>query len=113
MTVMQVKAAYSQSWHDFYQNPVLNTPPVAEPLPVFQRRVHEALQALIGRHREGKILLVAHAGVIRMSLNHLLGFPLERTFRIAVPYACMSRIGYHGNDHRSPSLLSHAAGPIP
>lgn len=48
----------------------------------------EAMVCFEGAH----LLLVAHSGSLRMLLAHVLRAPIESTRRLAMPYACWSRI---------------------
>jgi probable phosphoglycerate mutase len=60
-------------------------------VPVFEQAVDEAA---------GNLLMVAHAGVNRMILCHLLGMPPQNLFRIAQDYGAMNLIGRHANGYR-------------
>ena len=93
----------------FWDDPVGNTPPGAEPLPVFYARVVAAWTDLLARHRGTHVLVVCHAGVVRACASHVLGVPLDRLFRIKVPNAGITRIAvsHHGNS-QFPALLFHA-----
>lgn len=90
-TADQVRAADPEGFERFYRDPLRCRPPGAEPLEDFTARVGAAFEALAadggGRH----VLVVAHAGVIRASVARVLGLPLERLYRIAVPYAGVTR----------------------
>jgi broad specificity phosphatase PhoE len=44
------------------------------------------------RYAGQQVLVVAHAGVIRMAICHALGLPPERAYRINVASAAMARI---------------------
>ena len=77
---------------DFKLDPVAKRPRGAEPLAEFHARVVAAYED-IGRIHAGRhVLVVAHAGVIRMALCHALGLPFERAYRINVGSAGMARI---------------------
>ena len=60
-------------------------------VPVFEQAVDQA---------GGNLLMVAHAGVNRMILCHLLGMPPENLFRIAQDYGAMNLIGRHAHGYR-------------
>ena len=59
------------------------------------------------------ILMVTHAGVIRVLLCRLLGMPLKNLFRIALTYGSLSIIDFGPKGYRvravnlSPSFLGH------
>ncbi len=67
----------------FKQNPIDNQPPNAENLYQFQQRVLAAFNTLIS-HNVDSLLIVAHAGVIRVIKSHLLNLPIEKMFTIEV-----------------------------
>lgn len=76
----------------FYRDPMNNRPDDAEGLAEFHTRVATALGDILERHSGKHILIVAHAGVIRMVLAHILDIPLANLFRIKVASASLTRI---------------------
>jgi alpha-ribazole phosphatase/probable phosphoglycerate mutase len=76
----------------FYHDPINNRPANAEPLESFSRRVDEALQTAIQTHQGKHILIVTHAGVIRIALASILGAPLGSMYRLSIATASLSRI---------------------
>lgn len=87
----------------FWQDPLRHRPPGGEPLDCFRDRVMAAFGELHGRHAGRHVLIVCHAGVIRLLVSQALDMPLDRLFRIDVPNAGLSRI----------RLDSHGAGCLP
>ena len=85
-------AEFPEAVSRFWEDPTVNTPPEAEPFYRFQGRVLEALDALKSDYQGQHILVVAHGGVIRMLLSHVLGMPASNLFRMEVPFAAVSRI---------------------
>jgi alpha-ribazole phosphatase/probable phosphoglycerate mutase len=93
----------------FWLDPVNNTPPGAEPVTAFRDRVTAAWDDLLARHHARHILVVCHAGVVRMFVRHALDMPLERLFRIQVPNAGITRIKVeHNGASVLPRLVFHA-----
>jgi broad specificity phosphatase PhoE len=43
----------------------------------FHHRVSLALDRVIERHRGGTIMIACHGGIVRVSLVHLLGLPVD------------------------------------
>mgnify|MGYP001814463585 FL=1 len=76
----------------FYRDPVAHRPPGAEPLDAFVTRVGGAFTELLGRHEGETVLVVAHAGVIRAILAHVLDIPPASMYRIHVANAGISRV---------------------
>jgi alpha-ribazole phosphatase/probable phosphoglycerate mutase len=89
----------------FYQDPVKNRPPGAEPLDEFTGRVQAAFNDMVGRFAGQSVLVVAHAGVIRAVLAYTLDIPLASMYRISVPNAGISRITTH--PERGFSFIAH------
>lgn len=61
--------------------------PGGETLGDFRRRVRAAWSGWLAGADGGHRLLVTHAGVMRVLLEHLLGLPAEGFYRIALPEA--------------------------
>jgi len=91
-SVEQIYQQQPETVEQFWLNPVDNPPPGAEPMIDFQQRVAAAWVQLLAERRGEHVLLVTHGGVIRLILAELLGIPLQRVPRIAVPEAALSRI---------------------
>jgi alpha-ribazole phosphatase len=103
---------YSEHVQNFWRNPLDNTPPEGESIQAVHDRISSAWQTMLGNFSGEHILLVAHSGVIRVTLGMLLGIPKENLSRLLVPYASMSRIRIeHIGDTPIPRLIFfHAAG---
>ncbi len=107
-TADELEAAEPGCLWRFYQDPLNRTPPGAEPLAAFRDRIVAAWEALLAEHAGRHLLLVGHAGMMRMILRHVLQMPLENVFRIQVANACISRIQVDGHGSEAlPRLLFH------
>lgn len=92
----------------FLRDPETHTPPGAEPVGAFRDRVIAAWDELVEAHHGAHVLVVGHAGTIRMVLRHVLGMPLSHTFRIQVENAGLTRIQVTGAGRNAfPRLLFH------
>jgi alpha-ribazole phosphatase/probable phosphoglycerate mutase len=78
----------------FYRDPTTYRPDGAEGLAEFRTRVVAAVNNILNRHAGKHILIVCHAGTIRMVLGHILDIPLANLFRIKVANAGLTRIEY-------------------
>jgi alpha-ribazole phosphatase len=82
-----------QKWDDINQDALNHwmadfvhiSPPNGDNLLVFYSRVQEFIEEL-RQKPDKKILIIAHAGVIRVIFALILGFPLENLFKIKVGY---------------------------
>jgi alpha-ribazole phosphatase len=104
----QDKAAF----YAFYDDPVHNTPPGAEPLLLFQQRILSAWQDIINQYQQRHVLVVAHAGTIRIILTRVLNMPLASLFSLDVPYASLSRIEITGKGREATAQLKFLAGQV-
>lgn len=94
----QLLAERPDEYQAFYRDPVNNRPQGAESLQDFGQRVAQALQRLVQHHPGQHLLVVAHAGVIRAALGHVLQAPPGHWYRAAVDNAAISRFAHdrHG-----------------
>jgi alpha-ribazole phosphatase len=90
----------------FKADPVHARPQGAEPLAGFHARVAAALDDLLAQHAGQHVLLVGHAGVMRMALAWALQIPLERAYRIEVATATLTRLRFDGG---RASLIFHGS----
>ena len=92
----------------FKDDPASVIPPDGESYLDFESRVITAWKTLLTSLHQDQIqhcVLVAHGGVIRAIMSHVLGFPNTHLFRLEVPYACVSRIKQY--EDYPPRLIFH------
>jgi alpha-ribazole phosphatase/probable phosphoglycerate mutase len=90
----------------FKADPVRARPSGAEPLAEFQARVAAGLDAIVTQQRDQHVLVVGHAGVMRMALAWALHIPLQHAYRIEVASASMTRLRFSGGHA---SLIFHGS----
>jgi len=112
LTKEQIVVNDAEALHRFYSDPITHIPPGAEPLADFQRRITAAWEELLADYAGQQLLLVGHAGVIRMVVRHVLDMPLERMFRIHVPNAGITRIRVDGQGQQAMASLMFHAGSL-
>jgi len=88
----------------FKADPVNARPEGAEPLADFHSRVAAGLDDLLANNTDQHVLLVGHAGVIRMAFAWALHVPLEYAYRIEVATASFTRLRF---DSQRASLIFH------
>jgi alpha-ribazole phosphatase/probable phosphoglycerate mutase len=95
----------------FKADPVGARPAGAEPLEDFHARVTAALAECVVRHAGEHLLVVGHAGVMRMALAWALQMPAAHAYRIEVAPATLTRLRidggraslvFHGSSHAEP-----------
>jgi alpha-ribazole phosphatase len=92
----------------YRRDPFNNRPPGAENLEGFSARVAAAWRRIGELHRGRHVLVVAHAGVIRMIMAQTLAMPLSHLFRIQVGNAAISRFTVEGEGEEAfASLIFH------
>lgn len=108
----QLKARDPEIIARFRRDPIGQRPCSAEPLQDFLARVAAAWNDMLAAHAGKHVLLVCHAGVIRMTLAHVLGVPLARTYFIDVPSAGITRITVEGTGPEAVAQLRFHAGAL-
>jgi broad specificity phosphatase PhoE len=100
----QLQAGQEEEYLAFYRDPVTNRPPGAEPLDAFAARVVAVYQRLLRSHAGEHLLIVAHAGVIRATLGHVLQAAPINWYRTVVDNAAITRFS---DDHQGQKLVAH------
>ncbi len=107
-TAAELNQAIPNQVQRFLIDPLNHTPPGAETLYEFEARIIGAWNEMLEQHRGQHILLVGHAGMMRMILRHVLDMPLDRMYRIQVANAAITRIRVeHTGATTFPRLLFH------
>ncbi|MCE7033086.1 histidine phosphatase family protein [Lysobacter sp. GX 14042] len=81
----------------FHRDPVRHPPPDGEPWPAFQARIGSALAALArdcdaAPAGAAPVLVVSHAGVLRMALSLTCGFALPSLWALRIDYGTRLRL---------------------
>jgi alpha-ribazole phosphatase len=88
---------------NFYREPVKYKPESAEPVTAFQLRVSNVLETILSQQQGKRVLVVAHAGVIRAAITSTLKAPAEAMYKISIANAAIITIRDDGI--RPPTLL--------
>ena len=98
-----VRASFPQEYQQRGDNIADHSPPDGESFADLRRRVWPVFTKLVsGPHQT--ILMVTHAGVIRVLLCCLLGMPLKNLFRIGLTYGGLSIIDFGPRGYRVQAL---------
>ncbi len=76
----------------FYQDPGAHPPPNAEPWPAFEARIERGLRALASPEDAAPVLVVSHAGPLRMALALACGWPLASLWAVRIDYGTRVRL---------------------
>ncbi len=87
----QIQRDNPDEYAAFFRDPVHSRPPAAEPLDAFVARVASAFDDGLRENAGEHVLVVAHAGVIRAVMAHVLKADLQCAYRVAVNNACFTR----------------------
>ena len=84
----------------FYHDPIRNRPEGAEPLEAFSERVWEAYIELSKKHVNEKVLIIGHAGVVRVITANILVMDLDHVYsNLKVEYGgIITSIVEHGKN---------------
>jgi alpha-ribazole phosphatase/probable phosphoglycerate mutase len=91
-TAEELEAAQPGIVFAFKRDPVGCRPEGAEALAAFHERVAAAYDEILLRHAGNHVLIVAHAGVIRMVLSRVLGLDPAHAYRIQIGSAALARL---------------------
>ncbi len=81
----------------FWSDPLSYTPPGAETIMDFQQRVLQKFSRLSSELEDEKVLLVCHAGVIKIILCEVLGMNLASMHRLSLDHGGVSRLSLWEN----------------
>lgn len=97
-TSAEITALDADLLFNFKRDPIAFRPANAESIADFYQRVSSAWDELIAQFCGQHVLIVAHAGVIRMLVAHVLGMPPEHAYRIQVGSAAITRFSVEQRD---------------
>lgn len=92
MSFLEIREQYPEEFGDWAENPLRYSPPGGETTVSVEGRALAAWNRITANHPEGHIAVVAHGGVNRVILSHILGAPLENIFRIEQEHGCINII---------------------
>ncbi len=100
LTFQEISERYPGQWQQWISHPEEPAPHGGESYGDFLERVQKSINDIIESYRGQRILLFAHAGVMRAIFCCTLDLKSSSLSMFGVPYACHSRIKvYHHPDH--------------
>ncbi len=94
MSFTEIREKYPAEFEAWAGNPLRYSPIGGESTIEVNERVVHALEKIIGIHIGENISIVAHGGVNRIILCHIMGIPLENIFRIEQDYGAVNIIEF-------------------
>lgn len=94
LTADEIRSKHPEEWRAWRKDILHFTPSGGESLSLFSKRVNEAAAALVSKHAGETVLVVTHAGAIRMIVAAALGMPLTHFKRLVVGHGSITRIEY-------------------
>jgi alpha-ribazole phosphatase len=94
MSFEEIRTAYPEEFAAWASDPLKFSPPQGESTEDVRERVIPAVERIVADHTGQRIAVVAHGGVNRVILCHVLGMPLENIFRVEQDHAAVSVIEY-------------------
>jgi broad specificity phosphatase PhoE len=94
MTFAEIKERYPEEFASWASDPLAYSPPEGETTGEVRNRVMGALDRILCAHPGQEIAVVAHGGVNRVILCHILGMPLGNIFRIEQDHAALNIIEF-------------------
>jgi alpha-ribazole phosphatase len=98
LTITEIRERYVDIFESWMTRPTSTRFPNGETFAQMRSRVLGALESILTRHSNETIVIVTHAGVIRLVLATALSMPADKIFRLAQDYGAINRIKYfdHG-----------------
>ncbi len=78
----------------FYRDPSTNPPPGGESWASFEMRIGRALTRLAHPADSGPVLVVTHAGPIRVALHQVCGLPLDGLWALRIGFGTRIRLNF-------------------
>lgn len=97
MNFIEIRDHYPKEFDAWVDSPVKFRPEGGESTYEVKKRVLGAMKDILSAHRGEAIAVVAHGGVNRIMLCHIMGMPLNNIFRIEQDFAAVNVIEFWGD----------------
>ena len=94
MTFAEIREKYPDEFAAWAANPLAYSPLGGETTIEVRDRVIGAVDTILREHAGQYVAVVAHGGVNRIILCHILGIPLENIFRVEQDYAALNIVEF-------------------
>ena len=106
LSFSEIKQQYPKELERWMEDPGANPPPQGESFAFARKRSMTRLKKILGENAGQTIAIVAHAGIIRIMLFSLLGFPLRKLFRFGQDYGCINIVDIYEDGNTTLNLLN-------
>ena len=110
----EIRAKYPKEFKERGEDLANYAPPGGESFSDCSKRVIPVFESL-AKSEGSTLLIVAHAGVNRVILCHVLGMPLQNVFRLDQSYGCFNVIVCQDSEYRlshlNHSIISNQSSP--
>jgi len=94
MSFDEIREKYPIEFDAWAGNPLKFSPMGGESTMEMKERVIGAFDTIITNHKGENVAMIAHGGVNRIVLCHLMGVPLENIFRIEQDYGALNIVEF-------------------
>jgi len=94
MTFYEIQKKYPDEFAAWARNPLDHAPVGGETTRQVEERCIQPLKNLVDQHKGNSLIIVAHGGVNRVMLCHIIGLPLEHLFRLEQDNAAVTIIEF-------------------
>ena len=109
-TADEIVKAEPENIKRYWNDPIQETPSQGENLLIFENIILTAWKKMLLDFQGSHILLISHAGVMRIILCYILGMPLTELFKLDIGLAKASRIQVeHAEGETWPRLIFHGS----
>lgn len=91
----EMQERHPEHLRNLFQDWLTYRVPESESMLDMQERVKTALQQILERSRQKRVLIIGHGGVNRAIVCHALNLPLELSFRFDQDYGCLNIIDFY------------------
>jgi broad specificity phosphatase PhoE len=96
MSFTEIKEKYPVEFEAWANNPLKYSPINGESTLEVKERTIKGLDDILAKHKGESVAIVAHGGINRIILCHIMGIPLENIFRIEQSFAAINIIEFWG-----------------
>jgi len=98
LSIDEVEKNYPGQYMKLFENIDAERPPEGESFVELQKRAVPKFLEIVQKHPSQSVVIVAHGGVNRTILSHLLEMPIKKMFRFNQEYAAVNIIQFYGEE---------------